>query len=634
MKEKLTTPPILAYPDPKREFVLDTDASDYGIGAVLSQVHDGQERVVAYGSRALTKAERRYCVTRREMLAVVYFIKYFRHYLAGAKFTLRTDHASLRWLKSFKEPEGQVARWLEILEEYHYDLIHRPGRKHGNADAMSRGPCHQCGGDHEGVKIHCGRPKLRANRVNTRGKKDPVPDQHTWLSHLTLNIKDLKDSQDADPTLSDVKLWVLQGQRPLFDKISHEGMDTKFYWGQFDSLKLKDGVLVRELERDLFGPKYQILVPYRMQEEVLKECHDTRTAGHLGRNKTTANLKRRFLWPGMRRDAEVYVRSCDLCSKYKTTGRTRRAKLQQFQVGAPSERLCIDIAGPYNESPTGNKYCLVVTDCFTKFVEIYGMKNQEAETVAEVLGTQFISRYGAPREIHTDQGRQFESVLFQELCKVLGVTKTRTTSFHPQSDGQAERNIKTLIKMLAINADQKQDWDAYLPFISMAYRATVQESSGFSPNYMMFGRELMMPVDVMFPLKDDDDSPSSPSEYVKKLKPKLHYAYELARKNLRRSTERQRRLYNERVFGEKVHEGDLVWVMNKERKKGKTPKLQPRWKGPCLVTKSYNDVVKQVFLTAKKSLNLHVDLMKPCEVRKVPPWIKRLCKRLKLQCKH
>ena len=631
LKDKLTSPPILVYPDPDVPFILDTDASDFGIGAVLSQVQDGEERVVAYGSRALSKQERRYCVTRRELLAVVYFTKYFRHYLVGKRFTLRTDHASLKWVRSFKEPEGQVARWLEILDAYDFELIHRPGIKHGNADALSRGPCTQCGGDHDSIKIKRGRHKTAESvkPVQTRKQRCQQPKAATWVNQFTFDLSDLQTAQDRDPVLSRVKTWVQAEKRPNFDDISLEGRDMKFYWGQFQSLQLRDGILVRELERELFGPKYQILVPLSMREQVLKECHEARTAGHLGRNKTTANVKRRFLWPGMRTDADVHVKTCELCSKYKTSGKTRRARMKTFQVGEPAERLCIDIVGAFPETPDGNKYCLVVTDCFTKFVEIFPMKNQEAETVAAVVVREYVSRYGAPREIHTDQGRQFEAALFQQMCELLGITKTRTTSFHPQSDGQSERNIKTLVKMLAIAADQKPDWDAHLPFISMAYRATPQESSGFSPNFLMFGRELAMPVDLMYPLPKTD-LPENHHEYVKILKRRLQYAYELSRKTLKRSTERQKRLYNERVFGEAVHTGDLVWTMNKERKKGKSPKLQPKWKGPCLVSRSFNDVVKEVYITPRRVINLHVDLLKPCVVKKEPPWIRRLRKKLKL----
>ena len=144
LRLRLVTSPILAFPDYMCAFILDTDASDTGIGAVLSQVHpDGTERVIAYTSRSLTKPERRYCVTRRGLLAVVTFIHHFRQYLLGRRFSLRTDHGSLTW--NFKEPEGQLARWLERLQEYDFSITHRPGRKHQNADSLSRHPCIQCG---------------------------------------------------------------------------------------------------------------------------------------------------------------------------------------------------------------------------------------------------------------------------------------------------------------------------------------------------------------------------------------------------------------------------------------------------------------------------------------------------------
>ena len=138
LRAALTTPPILAFPDFNQPFILDTDASDSGIGAVLSQVHGGSERVVAYASKTLSKAERNYSVTRRELLAVVTFVSHFRQYLLGTTFILRTDHNSLKWLNSFKHPEGQVARWLEKQSEYNFTIEHRPGRKHSNADSLSR----------------------------------------------------------------------------------------------------------------------------------------------------------------------------------------------------------------------------------------------------------------------------------------------------------------------------------------------------------------------------------------------------------------------------------------------------------------------------------------------------------------
>ncbi|GFS96554.1 retrovirus-related Pol polyprotein from transposon 412 [Trichonephila clavipes] len=141
LKEALTSSPILIYPQPDKPFILDTDASNESVEAVLSQEIDGQERVVAYWSKCLSKPERNYCVTRKELLAIVKAIEHFHHYLYGQKFLLRTDHASLTWLMNFRNTEGQVARWIQRLNEYYFDIRHRKGSSHGNADALSRRPC-------------------------------------------------------------------------------------------------------------------------------------------------------------------------------------------------------------------------------------------------------------------------------------------------------------------------------------------------------------------------------------------------------------------------------------------------------------------------------------------------------------
>ncbi|GFU10206.1 retrovirus-related Pol polyprotein from transposon 17.6 [Trichonephila clavipes] len=141
LKEALTSSPILIYPQPDKPFILDTDASNESVVAVLSQEIDGQERVVAYWSKCLSKPERNYCVTRKELLAIVKAIEHFHHYLYGQKFLLRTDHASLTWLMNFRNTEGQVARWIQRLNEYYFDIRHRKGSSHGNADALSRRPC-------------------------------------------------------------------------------------------------------------------------------------------------------------------------------------------------------------------------------------------------------------------------------------------------------------------------------------------------------------------------------------------------------------------------------------------------------------------------------------------------------------
>ena len=148
LKRCLARPPIQAYPDMSLCFILHSDASNSGIGGVLSQQHDGEERVIAYYSAALSCAERNYCVTRKELLAVVKAVKHFQPYLYGREFLLRTDHAALRWLLKFRNPEGQLARWLETLQQYQFIIEHRSGARHGNADALSRRPCYDDGCKH------------------------------------------------------------------------------------------------------------------------------------------------------------------------------------------------------------------------------------------------------------------------------------------------------------------------------------------------------------------------------------------------------------------------------------------------------------------------------------------------------
>ena len=642
LKRRLITAPILAFPERDATFILDTDASDVGLGAVLSQEIDGMERVVAYGSRLLTKPERKYCVTRKELLAVVHAVNSYRHYLYGRHFILRTDHSSLRWLRSFKDPEGQLARWLEVLDTFDFEIQHRPGRLHLNADALSRGPCTQCHQEgHEGEKIHRGRHKSvkteakSAEResepvqpVRTRSKAQPANvDPHTnWLSGTPLDPDAIKTAQSADPILAEVATWISRGHRPDYQQIAHHGAQLKFLWGQFDSLRQVGGILVRDVNLPNLTSRRQVLIPPTLKDDCLRQCHDTVTAGHFGIAKTLANVKRRFLWHGMRADVELYVRQCDTCAKYKTSGKKRKAMVQDHRVGMPMERITMDIVGPFPASDSGNRYVLVVVDCFTKWLEAYPLPNQEASTIARVIATNFVSRHGSPYFIHSDQGPNFESNLFAQVCDLLDIKKTRTTPFHPQSDGQSERMIKTLTTMIAQSCQDQQDWDVYLDLLVGAYRATPHATTGFSPNFLVYGRELSMPVDIM--IGPSPDGAIRCDEHVTKIKERLEYAYELCRKHLKRGAERQARLYSPKVHGNKFNIGDKVWMMEKRRKKGVSPKLQPKWRGPCLVTKVHGSVVVEVQLSAKKSSVLHTDLLKPCLSQKLPGWMRRMLKRL------
>ncbi|CAC5405922.1 unnamed protein product [Mytilus coruscus] len=176
-----------------------------------------------------------------------------------------------------------------------------------------------------------------------------------------------------------------------------------------------------------------------------------------------------------------------------------KSKMKQYHVGAPMERVALDIIGPFPLSKKGNKYALIVSDYFTRWAEGYPMPDMETKTIIDNFANNFVCIFGVPRQIHTDQGRQFESALFKELCTRLCIDKTRTTPYRPQSDGLVERLNRSLEEILSkyICSNQK-DWDEQLPWAFMAYRSSVHESTKFSPCKLMLGREIELPIDLIY----------------------------------------------------------------------------------------------------------------------------------------
>ena len=463
LKHLLTEAPILTYPDPNVEFILDTDASGTGIGAVLSQVQEGTERVIAYYSRVLSKAERNYCVTRRELLAIKDAVTHFHSYLYGVHFQIRTDHGSLRWLMNFKEPDGQLCRWSEIIGTYDYTITYRPGRVHGNADSLSRRPCGNC--------KYC-------NRVEVKNQKKLNNDASCQLNVLhssnwfpERSSTDNRDLQLQDKNLAMLMDWKEKDNRPTWPEVSRFSRELKSLWSQWDRIVLVDGVLFRQwFDSGAKSAIHQFLVPEALRKDMFQSLHASISSGHLGIRKTIGKLRRRLYWVGYKSDILDWCRKCIPCQKRKPPAKTIRAPMKQYQVGEPMERIAIDILGPLPESHAGNKYIMITTDYFTRWTEAFPLPNQEALTIAKVLVNDFISRFGLPRQIHTDQGTQFESRLFQNLCSLLGIDKTRTTALHPQSDGMVERFNKTLEDMISkyITVDQR-NWDASLQLLMMAY---------------------------------------------------------------------------------------------------------------------------------------------------------------------
>ena len=240
------------------------------------------EYVIAYASRVLTKSEKKYSATRREMLALIWGIKHFRSYLYGQKFDARTDHNSLKCLHSFHEPEGRVARWLEVLSEYDFTIVHRPGAKHSYADALSRSNCSQ----HDTQDVQINQPI--AALVTSLASDN-------WLGAKSAD--EIQAAQRADPNLLAVATWLEKGTIPSqFPKNCNQQLQA--LWNQRHHL-LRDGIVYcqwRDVPGNGENQKLQLVVPKQWISDILTSLHDSSTAAHLGTRKTLERIRNRFYW--------------------------------------------------------------------------------------------------------------------------------------------------------------------------------------------------------------------------------------------------------------------------------------------------------------------------------------------------
>ena len=641
LKTLLTNSPLMAHPQDCGGFILDTDACDVSIGAVLSQIQNGEEKIIAYGSKSLDKCERNYCVTDRELLAVRYFTEHYRSYLLGRKFLIRTDHQALRWLFTMKEPKSRIARWIESLSEFNFEIEHRSGIKHGNADGMSRcpnpwncncknfeqlkcGPCSKCQRKNELMEgkfpetIHD--PGKTTQDIPIRVARESL--RNKWP--LKVTPKEMEKKQMEDPDITLVHKWVKEGKRPSAIQISTASPTTRHYVLNWDSLVISDGVLQRRFHRkDGTSSHLQVVVPKNLQKDVLYHLHNTILSGHLGEKKTREKILQRFYWFGVRNDVITWVRRCDNCKMMKGPAKNQKAPLGSMTTGAPWDRLSTDILGPLPESNRGNKYIMVVTDYFTKWVEIFALPDQQAETCADILMNDVIARYGCPYDLHSDQGRNYMSNIFSEMCKYLEIRKTRTTPYHPSGNGQVERFNRTLIRMIkAYLKGEQKDWDKHLGCLAGAYRASKHESTGFTPNFLMFGKEVRLPAELMY-CPPPGEKISSYGEYVTELQNKLERAHSVARKHLETTAERQRESYDAKSTLQKYKAGDLVWYASFAEDSKLAPKFRRKFMGPVMIYKKFNDLTFQILLNKKKDKRtVHHDKLLPYQGVTRPKWAK------------
>jgi hypothetical protein len=336
LKDALTFESVLAHPRFDQPFILSTDASDYAVSAILSQLHNGKERPIGFASRMLNAAERNYSTTHKELLAVVFGTHIYRCYLYGRKFKVITDHAALKWLITVKNHQcARLTRWILKLSEYEFEIEHKAGKKHVNADCLSR---------------HI------ATVVPHLDRKPPDGDA------LTREV--VFAAQQEDVRCRKLRNAILAGT-------------------EVEYLITEDGILYKG--RDVEHAK--LIVPETLTQTIIELQHDKVYAGHQGAKGTRDLIKLDYYWPSMDRDIEEYVRRCDSCAKFKA-GRQAKAPLGELpETSFPFEMTSIDICGPYPETTRGNRYLLTYIDHFTRYPEAIPIPRQDASTVARALVT-------------------------------------------------------------------------------------------------------------------------------------------------------------------------------------------------------------------------------------------------------
>ncbi len=398
---------------------------------------------------------------------------------------------------------------------------------------------------------------------------------------LSVDLAELQAQQQADFCLSTVMDWKENGnQRPSLGRLKRFPTTLRKLWHEFPKLSVQEGILCRRVKSSPHSlPGYQVVLPEVLILTALKCFHRNKFSGHLSAERTLLRARKVCYWPYMSRDIQKFCAECVSCQSCASTTHRERALLQSIHAERPFQRIAADIT----ELPVtslGNRYVLVVMDYFTRFVNLYPLKDQRATTVAQCIFEDYIKQHVVPEIIHTDQGRQFESDLMKHLCSQLGIEKTRTSPYHAQCDGMVERLNRTLKDQLAkYICESEGEWDKYLPQVELAYNSSVHSSTGFSPFFLAHGREPRLPAEILLNCSPavTSGTPGTPADYARDVTTRLSYAIKDAAVRSTACKLNQKRQYDKNTFFHPHKPGDFVFLDDPAQTQNK---LAPKWKGP------------------------------------------------------
>ncbi|KAG6438737.1 hypothetical protein O3G_MSEX000180 [Manduca sexta] len=539
LKTLLTTTPVISCPNFTKPFIIQCDASNKGIGAVLCQKLNNIEQPISYLSRKLNEREQLYSTSERELLSIVYAIEKFRPYIDGTHFTIVTDHSALKMLHKMKDPHGRLARWAMKIQQFSFDIIHRPGRYNIVPDALSRS----------------------INALTDNSYNILILDKHKddWYKKKVAKI------EKTEEVNSD---W-----------------------------QVKNGLLYKKICLKQFPDKtcdWKLYIPKSLKGEILKRCHDNSTAGHLGVRKTLFRIKQLYFWPNMLTDVKQYVGRCDICARAKVSQQLPLGQMGQHRtVTKPWQIISMDLMGPFPKSKNCNTMLLVITCLFSKFILLFPLRTGKADKICEILESQFLL-FGIPQAIICDNGKQFDSHIFKNLIKQYNSQIWFTPHYHPQSNPteRVNRVIGTMISSY-MTSKKHNEWDVHLQKFAHAIRTSIHETTQYTPSFLFFGRETSIPATsdtsthIVSNEKNNENFISDTREYLTDLQSR-NAIYKAVETKLKTCHAKSLKSYNEKRRIANFQIGDVVWKRTKYLSKAGTKfmaKLAPKFEKAIIVKK-------------------------------------------------
>ena len=457
------------------------------------------------------------------------------------------------------------------------------------------------------------------NQFVSTSAEAPVEAPHTPREATTWGwpTKEMKEAQMNDPHIGVIYKWLKENSNPTKDELEVQSPEVKMYWLGRQLLRFNDEILYMIRPKEMTE---KLLLPEVYREEAFTRNHSEPLAGHRGIERTLLRMKQKFIWFKMRHDIADFISECQACNLNK--GGAPKPKFPALEKPAvePNQVWHMDFLGPLTETPRGNKVILVVVDSFTKWIEAIPLKDQTAKNTAEAL-KDIILRMGAPNCIITDQGSNFESDLFKQLCDLLWIHKKRTSVYRPWANGVAERVNRSLMESVrCCLKDDRRDWDLFVPMTASAMRATVNRSTGYTPNYLTFARQIDLPADLVYgtPVPAQDDKKID--EFVRNLRRDLRQAYEKARENLKQMQKTNKRKYDLKSLRIQYEVGDQIYLLDHPTDTETSKKLQPKWAGPGLIVEKITPYLFKVRLR-NEWRTVHHDRLKKCKLKVPPKWL-------------